>query len=353
LNTSDDARWRAVLNRDRRYDGAFVYAVRSTGIYCRPSCSSRRPRRPQVVFFLLPAVAERAGFRPCRRCRPQAAALPDRQRELVERAARLIEKNVGDPLRLAALGAQVGASSFHLHRTFRRVLGVTPRQYADSLRMRGVRARLRDGHNVAAALYDAGYGSSSRLYERAAGKLGMTPATYRRGGQGMHITYTTAASPLGRLLVARTDRGICAVSLADSDAQLETRLRHEFPKAAVRRDRNGLSHAVRALLRHLEGRQPRLDLPLDVRGTAFQCRVWEELLRIPYGTTRTYGEIARAVGQPGAARAVGTACGSNPVPLIIPCHRVVRGSGQLGGYGLGLPRKLALLELEQSRRRSR
>lgn len=347
----EEARWRAVLSRDRRYDGAFVYAVRSTGIYCRPSCSSRRPRRPQVVFFPLPAVAEQAGFRPCRRCWPQSAAAPDGQRELAERAARLIEKSVDAPLRLAALSAQVGASPFHLQRTFKRVLGVTPRQYADSLRMGGVKSRLREGHNVAAALYDAGYGSSSRLYERAAGKLGMTPATYRRGGQGMQITYTTSESPLGRLLVARTERGICSVSLADSDRELEARLRREFPRAEVRRDRNGLSHAVRVLLRHLEGRQPRLDLPLDVRGTAFQCRVWEELLRIPYGRTRTYGEVARAVGKPGAARAVGTACGSNPVPLIIPCHRVVRGGGELGGYGLGLPRKRALLEQEKRRAR--
>ncbi len=271
----------------------------------------------------------------------------ERQKALVERAARLIEQSVDAPLRLAALGAQVGASPFHLQRTFKRVLGVTPRQYADSLRMRGVKSRLRDGHNVAAALYDAGYGSSSRLYERAAGKLGMTPATYRRGGKGMSIAYTTTASPLGRLLVARTERGICSVSLADSDAQLEKRLRHEFPKAEVQRDRNGLSDAVRALLRYIEGQQPRFDLPLDLRGTAFQCRVWEELLRIPYGSTRTYGEVASAVGKPGAARAVGSACGSNPVPLLVPCHRVVRGSGQLGGYGLGLPRKRALLDMEK------
>jgi AraC family transcriptional regulator of adaptative response/methylated-DNA-[protein]-cysteine methyltransferase len=276
-----------------------------------------------------------------------------RQKALVERAARLIEQNVDAPLRLAALGAEVGASPFHLQRTFKHVLGVTPRQYADSLRMRGVKSRLRAGHNVTAALYDAGFGSSSRLYERASGKLGMTPATYRRGGKGMSISYTTASSPLGRLLVARTERGICAVSLAESDTQLEKHLRHEFPKAEVRRDRNGLSDAVRSLLRYIEGQPPRFDLPLDVRGTAFQCRVWEELLRIPYGQTRTYGEVARAVGQPGAARAVGTACGSNRIPLLIPCHRVVRGSGQLGGYGLGLPRKRALLEMEKRGRTRR
>lgn len=341
--------WRAVLAHDRRYDGAFVYGVRSTGIYCRPSCSSRRPKRPQVVFFPVAAAAEQAGFRPCRRCRPQVTALPDTQKELVERAARHIERNLEASLSLKALSAEVGVGPYHLQRTFKRVLGIAPRQYADSLRMGGVKARLRAGQNVAEALYDVGYGSSSRLYERADGKLGMTPATYRRGGLGMNITYSTAASPLGRLLVARTNRGICSVSLADSDRALEVRLRHEYPRAEVRRDRNGLSHAVRTLLRHLEGRQPRLDLPLDIRGTAFQCRVWEELLRIPYGSTRTYGEVAKAIGKPGAARAVGTACGSNPVPLIVPCHRVVRGGGALGGYGLGLPRKKALLEMEKQR----
>ncbi|HXE75576.1 MAG TPA: bifunctional DNA-binding transcriptional regulator/O6-methylguanine-DNA methyltransferase Ada [Candidatus Xenobia bacterium] len=340
------ARWRAVLAHDQRYDGAFVYGVRSTGIYCRPSCSSRRPKRPQVVFFPVPAAAEQAGFRPCRRCRPDTAALRDAQKDMVERAARHIERSLDAPLSLKSLAGEVGVSGFHLQRTFKRVLGITPRQYADSLRMGGVKSRLRAGRSVTEALYDVGYGSSSRLYERAAGKLGMTPATYRRGGKGMSITYTTAASPLGRLLVARTERGICAVSLADSERELESRLRHEYPQADVRRDRNGLTRTVSTLMRYLEGRQPRLDLPLDIRGTAFQCRVWEELLRIPYGKTRTYGEVAKAIGKPGAARAVGTACGSNPVPLIVPCHRVVRGGGTLGGYGLGLPRKKALLEME-------
>ncbi len=349
LNKAEEKNWRAVLAHDRRYDGAFVYGVRSTGIYCRPSCASRRPKRPQVIFFPVPAAAEQAGFRPCRRCRPQATALRDAQKGMVERAARHIERNLDAPLNLKALGAEVGAGPFHLQRTFKRVLGITPRQYADSLRMGGVKARLRSGRSVAESLYDVGYGSSSRLYERANGKLGMTPATYRRGGRGMHITYTTAASPLGRLLVARTERGVCSVSLADSDRALEARLRHEYPQAEVRRDRNGLSQTVNTLMRYLEGRQPRLDLPLDIRGTAFQCRVWEELTRIPYGSTRTYGEVARAIGKPGAARAVGTACGSNPVPLIVPCHRVVRGGGALGGYGLGLPRKKALLAMEKHR----
>jgi AraC family transcriptional regulator of adaptative response/methylated-DNA-[protein]-cysteine methyltransferase len=273
------------------------------------------------------------------------------QRRLVESACRALLESDGEALTLKELGRRVGASPFHLQRTFKRIVGVSPRQLLDAKRIERFKARVRAGSALTEALYDAGYGSSSRLYERAPSRLGMTPRTYSRGGQGMDIAYVTAASPLGRLLVARTERGLCAVSLAESDAELKRRLRREFPEAEIRPDRNGLAGAVRSLLRFLRGELTRFDLPLDVRGTAFQCRVWEELLKIPYGRTRSYGEIARAVGKPGAARAVGTACGSNPLPLIIPCHRVVRGGGQLGGYGLGLPRKRALLKMEKRRAR--
>lgn len=346
--SDDDGRWATVVARDARADGRFVFAVRSTGIYCRPSCPSRRPRRARVVFFSGPEEAEQAGFRACRRCRPRSSGSADRARALIERVCRLIESNLEEPLTLARLGAEVGMSPHHLQRTFKRVMGVSPRQYADARRMAGLKTRLREGQDISGALYEAGYGSSSRLYERAPTKLGMTPGTYRKGGEGMEINYTIEGSPLGRLLVARTERGICSVSLADSNKELEKRLRREFPRAEVRRDRNGLSEAVRTLVRYLEGKQPRLDLPLDVRGTAFQCRVWEELLKIPYGRTKTYAEVARAVGQPKAARAVGSACGRNPVPLVIPCHRVVRGSGALGGYGLGIERKKKLLAQEKS-----
>lgn len=348
----DDKRkrwWRAVVERDRRFDGRFVFAVRSTGIYCRPSCAARRPRRDRVVFFLQPEAAEQAGYRPCQRCRPSVVRVSDPQREVVERVSRVIEANQEGPLTLARLSAEVGASPHHLQRTFKRLVGVTPRQYADARRLDGFKAHVRRGQDVTRALYEAGYGSSSRLYERASARLGMTPATYRRGGRGVRIAYTTAASPLGRLLVARTERGICAVSLGRSAAALEAELRREYPQAELRRDRNGLSKWVRAILRHLAGRQPRLDLPVDVQGTAFQCRVWEQLRHIPYGSTRSYGEVARAMGKPGAARAVGHACATNPVPLVIPCHRVIRDNGELGGYGLGLERKRALLEKEQSR----
>ena len=338
--------WRAVMGRDARFDGRFVFAVRTTGIFCRPSCASRRPRRDHVVFFTNPLAAEQAGFRACRRCRPEQGAAPGRQRELVERVCRLIEANLEAPLTLARLGREVGASPHHLQRIFKRLVGVSPRQYADAQRLQRFKSRVRQS-DVTSALYEAGYGSSSRLYERAPSRLGMTPATYRRGGENTMIDYTMVSSPLGRLLVARTPRGLCAVSLADSDSSLVRGLRREFPRAELRRDRNGLAGWVRAIVRHLEGRQPQLELPLDVRGTAFQLRVWEELRRIPYGETRTYGEVARAVGKPGAARAVGSACGRNPVPLVIPCHRVVRGGGALGGYGLGIARKRKLLEQER------
>lgn len=341
-------RWTAVLTRDARADGHFVFAVRSTGIYCRPSCPSRRPRRERVVFFAGPEAAERAGFRACRRCQPDRVSRGDRHRELVERACRAIEAGIEEAMTLSRLAEVTRASPHHLLRVFKRLMGVTPKQYADAHRLRGLKVRLRRGQDVTSALYDAGYGSSSRLYERAPSRLGMTPATYRRGGKNMRIDYTIVGSSLGRLLVARTPRGLCAVSLADSDTELKKRLGEEFPAAAIRADRNGLGEAVRALLHYLDGRETQLDLPLDVRGTAFQCRVWEALRRIPYGETRSYGEIARALRQPGAARAVGHACAVNPVPLVIPCHRVVRGDGALGGYGLGLERKKKLLQKEKA-----
>ena len=261
--------WRAVVARDARMDGSFVYAVRSTGIYCRPSCPSRRAGRAQVVFFALPEAAEQNGFRPCRRCQPREVARGP-QAELVARACRHIQANLEGPLGLAALGAEMGVSPYHLQRTFKRLTGITPRQYADAYRLGLLKTRLRNGDDVTTAMYQAGYGSSSRLYERAPAQLGMTPGTYRRGGQGMRIGYTIVDAPLGRLLVAATPRGICAVYLSDSDAEIEAALEQEYPEAEIRRDTNGLRRWVAALMNHLKGRQPRLDLPLDVQATAFQ-----------------------------------------------------------------------------------
>lgn len=342
----DEARWQVVLAREVCSNERFVYGVRSTGVYCRPGCPSRRPRRENVMFFPLPDAAEKAGFRPCRRCRPQAARPSSPQIEMIGRACRLIEERADAPFTLADLGKELDASLFHVERTFKRYLGITPRQYADALRLERLKSSLREERDVTTALYEAGYGSSRSLYERAPEQLGMTPATYRRGGRGMEISYTTAHSPLGRLLVARTERGICAVSLGDSDDVLVQDLRAEYPEAAIQRDGGQLGLWVSALVSHLCGSRPQLDLPLDVRATAFQWRVWQELRKIPYGETRSYSQIAKALGRPKAVRAVANACAANPAALVIPCHRVVRDTGEPGGYRWGLERKRALLTRE-------
>jgi AraC family transcriptional regulator of adaptative response/methylated-DNA-[protein]-cysteine methyltransferase len=351
--TNPEELWQAVQSRDAGFDGAFVFAVRSTGIYCRPSCPARRPRREQVIFFSLPEAAKQAGFRACRRCHPEKANAGDPQVELAQRVCRYIEAHLDDsleePLTLAVLGAQMGVSQYHLQRVFKRIMGITPRQYAEACRLGQLKTRLKGGESVTSAMYNVGYGSSSRLYERAPAQLGMTPATYRRGGRGMHINYTVVNCPLGRLLVAATERGICAVSLGDSDATLEAVLLSEYPAAEIRRDSRVLDEWVDILLRHLSGQQPHLDLPLDIQATAFQWRVWEELRAIPYGRTRSYSEIARAMGRPTAVRAVARACATNPVALVIPCHRVVREDNAFGGYRWGLERKRALLAQESAR----
>jgi AraC family transcriptional regulator of adaptative response/methylated-DNA-[protein]-cysteine methyltransferase len=359
----NEKRWQSVQTRDRGADGAFVYAVQSTGIYCRPSCPSRKPRREQVEFFPLPEAAEQKGFRACLRCRPRLARLRDPRTAAVAKVCREIEAQIdadgakaanGDAgevrLTLGTLSSTAGMSAHQLERAFRSVMGISPRQYADARRMRRLKSRLRKGDDVTTALYDAGFGSSSRLYERAPAQLGMTPATYRQGGAGMKIHYTIVSSPLGRLLVGATDRGISALYLGNDDGPLADSLRKEYPRAEIRRDRNGLEGWVGKILQHLRGREPNLDLPTDVQATAFQRRVWEELRKIPYGTTRTYSQVARAIGKPKAIRAVARACATNPVSVVVPCHRVVREDGNLAGYRWGLERKQALLEHESAKR---
>lgn len=355
-----EALWDSVRTRDRAADGAFVYAVRSTGVYCRPSCPSRKPSREQVVFFALPDAAEQRGFRACRRCRPRSIGIRDPKIGAVARICRQIELAIGGETlseaegrtTLAALSSSAGMSPHQLERTFRGVMGITPKQYADAQRMRRLKSSLKKGDNVTTALYDAGFGSSSRLYERAPAQLGMTPATYRSGGAGMNIHYTIVASPMGRLLVGGTDRGISALYLGESDARLEAALRKEYPRANIKRDRRSLESSVAKILDHLRGHEPHLDLPTDVQATAFQRRVWEELRRIPYGKTKTYSQVAQAIGRPTAIRAVARACATNPVSVVVPCHRVVRGDGNLAGYRWGVDRKLALLEKEQGGRKA-
>lgn len=343
-----EGRWKAVLSRDSQWDGRFVYAVRSTGIYCRPSCPSRRPRREQVVFFEIPELAERGGFRPCLRCRPQDGS-SDPRLERVRQAVRLIDGRTESPPTLAELSAHVGMSPYHLQREFKRITGVAPRQYAEARRLNRFKEMVREGNSLTGSLYGAGYGSSSRLYERAGTQLGMTPATYRRGGKGMDIKYAIADSPLGRLLVAATARGVCAVKLGNSDTSLEADLHREFPAAAISRSDDRLKGPLQVLLRYLEGKEPHVALSLDVRATAFQRRVWQHLMAIPKGQTATYSEVARALGRRTGARAVARACASNPVAVVIPCHRVVQKSGALGGYRWGIERKDALLRRERAR----
>jgi len=335
---SPTERWQAVMARDRRFDGAFVYAVRSTGIYCRPSCGSRKPRRTQVSFFPIPEAAEREGFRACRRCHPAAANGSDPTVALVREACRAIAAGQvppGDPRRLA--------------RAFKRILGITPRAYAEARRVARFKQELKRRKQVSPALYEAGYGSTSRVYERTHEQLGMTPATYARGGAGLEVVFVTVPTALGHLLVAATDRGVCRVMLGDDAAKLEADLRAEFDAAHVREEKGGkLEGYVAAILSYLEGTEPHLDLPLDIRATAFQRRVWQELRHIPFGETRTYAEVAKAIGQPQATRAVARACATNPAALVIPCHRVVRADGKVDGYRWGLERKKTLLEMEKN-----
>jgi AraC family transcriptional regulator of adaptative response/methylated-DNA-[protein]-cysteine methyltransferase len=343
---ADEHRWQAVLARDANQDGRFVFAVSSTGVYCRPSCPSRRPRRENVTFFPAPAEAEKAGYRACLRCRPKAMG-GNRQSEMVKAVCRYIEQHLDEPLTLTRLGGAFGQSPFHLQRWFKAALGISPRAYADSCRINRLKRKLQAGHSVTRAMYEAGYSSSSRLYERTAAQLGMTPDKYRRGAIAAPIRYTCADSPLGRMLIAATDKGICAIQFADSDDELEQGLKHEFPFAHRRRDDVAMHDWKQNLLRQLRGQQLPSTLPLDIQATAFQRKVWAYLQSIPCGDTRSYRQVAKGIGQPTAARAVARACATNPVAVAIPCHRVVRHNGDMGGYRWGVERKQALLQLER------
>jgi AraC family transcriptional regulator of adaptative response/methylated-DNA-[protein]-cysteine methyltransferase len=343
--------WEAVLSRDGSYDGVFVYGVRSTGIYCRPSCGARKPREDGVEFFGSAGQAGAAGFRPCRRCRPDDAGNGDERVEAMRRLARFIEEydSPDRPLTLSIMSDYLGLSPSYLQRTFTRVVGVSPRRYAEINRIGRLKSDMKKGSKVTSALYGAGYGSSSRLYETAAARLGMTPGTYGKGGKGMTIRYGIVGCRMGRLLVAATDRGVSAVSIGDSDEVLERALFDEYPSAAITRDRAGLEGYIDALLTYLDGGRKAPRLPLDVRISAFQARVYAALAAIPYGSVSTYRQVAEMIGRPAAARAVGTACTKNATALIVPCHRVVRTDGDPGGYRWGTERKEMLIAMEHER----
>ena len=337
-----ETQWQQIMARDARQDGNFVFAVRTTGVYCRPSCPSRRPRRESVEFFRTPQDAERAGYRACLRCKPTEISS---QTQAMLRARQLLDHAEGT-ITLAELSKQVKMSPFHLQRMFKRATGLSPHEYQSARRMQLLKAELRRSEDVTRAIYEAGYSSPSRLYERSHAQMGMTPGAYRRGGQGETIHYAVTPSALGNMLVAATARGLSAVRFGDSSAALEAELRREFRNADLQRDDRALASYVRPLLVALEGGDAAIELPLDVKATAFQKRVWEALRRIPRGQTRSYAEVAEELGDRRAVRAVARACATNPVALAVPCHRVVRSDGNLAGYRWGVERKRQLLKLE-------
>jgi AraC family transcriptional regulator, regulatory protein of adaptative response / methylated-DNA-[protein]-cysteine methyltransferase len=344
LMISSNQKWTMVLARDLKADGQFVYAVKSTGIFCRPSCPSRRPRREQVRFFDSPAQAEQAGFRACRRCVPTGR---NAQLEKIEAACRYIEQNLEESLNLGDIAQHAGLSPFHFQRLFKRTLGISPRQYQQSKRSEKFKQALHTQPRITDAIYEAGYSSSSRAYENGARQLGMTPSAFRRQGQGEEISYTVLNTELGKLLLAATSRGLCAARFGSSETVLVRELKQEFQAAEIRRDDSTLeplASRMQNLLRTGAGAQ---NFPLDIRGTAFQQLVWEALRQVPRGETRSYSEIATQLGRPRAVRAVANACASNPVAVVVPCHRVVQKNGSLAGYRWGMERKRALLESEK------
>ena len=342
------AAWQAVVARDAAQDGRFVFAVATTGVYCRPSCAARRPKRENVRFFAGPAEAEAAGFRACLRCRPSTTEPPASVRA-VRRAVAFLEAHADETVPLATLARVAGLSPFHFQRTFKKLVGVTPKRYADAQRADRLKALLKDGSPVAAASFEAGYGSSSRAYANAPRHLGTTPASYARGGRGLHLRYATVATPLGRLLVAATERGVCAVTLGDSERALEAGLRREYPEALLEKAPAALAEWTERIARSLAESVDLTTIPLDLRATTFQRRVWEALRAVPRGETRSYAEVAAEIGKPSAVRAVASACAHNPVALVVPCHRVVRKDGALGGYRWGVDRKRVLLKNESGR----
>lgn len=342
--------WQAVQTRNADQDGQFWYGVLTTGVYCRPSCRSRLPLRKNVRFFANTADAQAAGLRACKRCRPDTTTGDPRATQM-HALCRYIEAHADESLTLEALSAQANLSPFHLQRQFKAVVGVSPRQYVEACRLRALRGELKAGENVTQAIHDAGFGSSSRLYERVATRLGMTPRQYRAGGAGIDISYASAPSSLGLVMMGATDRGLCFVQFGDSEKELLSMLRDEYPQAQISAMPPAMNAEfkrwMKALATHLAGSPQAPDLPLDLRGTAFQMKVWAYLQQIPSGELRSYSEVAVAIGEPKAVRAVASACARNRVGVLVPCHRVIRGDGGIGGYKWGLERKRALIDAER------
>jgi AraC family transcriptional regulator of adaptative response/methylated-DNA-[protein]-cysteine methyltransferase len=344
---ADSQMWAAVLARDNRCDGDFVFAVRSTDIYCRPSCPAKRPSRDKVMYFSGPAEAEESGFRPCRRCDPRIDRLSTGV-EPIDRACKYIEANLDDKLTLSNLGVHAGISPYHLQRTFKRIVGISPREYVEARRLARMKLLLKTGHTVTKALYGAGFTSRSRFYDKNSTQFGMSAGAFRRGGEGVRIEYAIVNCPLGRLLVATTLAGLCAVFMGDTDAVVESALSKEYPHAHLYCGNAGLQKWIAPIMNYFAGHEPNLNLPLDVEASTFQRRVWKEIRSIPYGSTSTYSKIASQLGTPKAARAVAKACATNPISIVIPCHRVIGKNGDLRGYRWGEKRKKDLLTLERT-----
>lgn len=345
---TDDLRYEAVRSRDGRAEGRFVYAVVTTGVYCRPTCAARLALRRNVRFHDTPEAAERAGFRACLRCRPRQSSPQARDLALVAEARAWLETAEG-PVTLEMLAARAGLSPHHFHRLFKRHAGLTPQAYAAAARLRRFGAAVRDGGTVTEALHQAGYGSSSRFYEADSGALGVPPAALRAGAPPLHLRITVRPSSLGPTLIAATGRGVCAILFGEGRGELEAELRRRFPCATLEAGDPALAPLADAVVALIDSAGVGPDVPLDLIGTAFQQRVWRALREIPRGTTIDYGELARRIGSPRAVRAVGTACGANPLAVAVPCHRVLRADGGLGGYRWGLPRKQALLARERKK----
>jgi len=348
--TGLDLRWKALASRDAAADGTFVYGVTSTGVFCRPSCPSRRPRADRVRFFDTAVDAKQQGFRACKRCRPETVGLSVAGIDAVRRASAYLATHADQTVTLSHLARVAAMSPHHLQRRFKAIVGLSPREFQSAVRAGRLRTSLRDGRDVTTAIYEAGYGSPSRAYEAAPTGKGMSLSTYQRGSVGVRIRYSTMASPIGEVLVAATENGVCAVKIGDTAASLVRDLRREYPKATLEADSRPPSDWTVAIASHLRGDASSLDLPIDVRATAFQWKVWRALQRIPYGETRAYAEIAKSIGRPTAARAVARACATNPVALVVPCHRVVPMAGGPGGYRWGVRRKERLLSAEAGKR---
>jgi AraC family transcriptional regulator, regulatory protein of adaptative response / methylated-DNA-[protein]-cysteine methyltransferase len=340
-----DPRWAAVVARSAAAEGTFFYSVRTTGVYCRPSCGSRRPRPENVRFHATREQAERAGFRPCKRCRPDRPSLSEQHAATVTEICRLIETSSRVPA-LEELASRAGMSPFHFHRVFKAVTGLTPRAYAAAHRGERVRRELGKASTVSAAIYDSGYSSNSRFYGESEGMLGMTPTEFRAGGANAEIRFAVGECSLGSILVASSDRGVCAIFLGDDPEALARELQDRFPRATLIGGDAGFEDVVAKVVGLVEAPQLGIDLPLDVQGTAFQQRVWRALREIPAGSTVSYRELARRIGAPSSVRAVAHACATNPVAIAIPCHRVVRSDGGLAGYRWGVERKQSLLQRE-------